>query len=158
MEEDFDTIDNAEHVNDGFSCTVGDNSFGSPSEMDFPFCDNDGTGLMGGHSSMGMTLADLTQTNHDTNPTYADNFGNTHDSCLEHDNSYDELAKIKQDLDDEIDVSDKELDELHNRADGIEREEHHEGNILKGVKICATRHGCSGATNCDYEYGAPVGR
>lgn len=26
-----------------------------------------------------------------------------------------------------------------------------------GRKICATRHGCTGATNCDHAYGAPDG-
>lgn len=32
------------------------------------------------------------------------------------------------------------------------------GNIeFSEVKICATRHGCSGATNCDYSMGSPVG-
>ena len=27
-----------------------------------------------------------------------------------------------------------------------------------GRKICATRHGCTGTTNCDSSYGAPIGR
>lgn len=27
-----------------------------------------------------------------------------------------------------------------------------------GRRICATRHGCTGATNCDSAYGTPIGR
>ena len=60
--------------------------------------------------------------------------------------------------DDEYEISDEELDDLINRAKGIEREDHHDGISIKSVKICATRHGCTGVTNCDYEMSGPVGR
>lgn len=57
---------------------------------------------------------------------------------------------------DPLAVPDDDLDDLRHRADGLERD----GKKIPfcGGKICATRHGCTGATNCDYSYGAPIGR
>lgn len=59
--------------------------------------------------------------------------------------------------DDQLNVTSDDIRGLKDRADGMERKEEAD-NTLKAFKICATRHGCTGATNCDYEYGAPIGR
>ena len=69
-----------------------------------------------------------------------------------------ELEKIKKDLDDELSISTEEINQLKKRADGVQRTEGHDELTFKGVKICATRHGCTGATNCDNSLGAPIGR
>ena len=50
------------------------------------------------------------------------------------------------------------INDLKNRAIGLERADRTQDAYLASYKYCPTRHGCSGATNCDYEYGAPVGR
>lgn len=59
---------------------------------------------------------------------------------------------------DTLGVSSKDIDDLERKAEGLERKKDEADNSLKPIKICATRHGCTGATNCDYSYGAPVGR
>lgn len=59
---------------------------------------------------------------------------------------------------DNLGVSSKDIDDLERKAEGLERKKDEVDNSLKPLKICATRHGCTGATNCDYSYGAPVGR
>lgn len=69
-----------------------------------------------------------------------------------------DLEKIKKELDDELSVNIEEINQLRKRADGVQRTECHNELSFKGIKICATRHGCTGATNCDNELGAPVGR
>ena len=71
---------------------------------------------------------------------------------------FEDLEKIKQELDDELSVSSHDIDYLKDKAEGIERAENCDEISFKGVKICATRHGCTGATNCDYSLGAPIGR
>lgn len=58
---------------------------------------------------------------------------------------------------DNLDISLDDINHLKERADGVERKIEIE-NTFKGIKICATRHGCTGATNCDYSLGAPIGR
>lgn len=58
---------------------------------------------------------------------------------------------------DNLDISSDDINHLKERAEGIERKDEID-NTLKGIKICATRHGCTGATNCDYSLGAPIGR
>ena len=60
--------------------------------------------------------------------------------------------------DDNLEVTSNDINILKERADGIERSEDGNEISFKGIKICATRHGCTGATNCDYDLGAPVGR
>lgn len=72
--------------------------------------------------------------------------------------SFDDLEKIKQELDDELSVSSHDINYLKEKAKGIERAETGDEISFKGIKICATRHGCTGATNCDYSLGAPIGR
>lgn len=57
---------------------------------------------------------------------------------------------------DPLDVSSEDLDELEERADGLERTEER-GEISFGRKNCATRHGCTGATNCNYDYASYPG-
>lgn len=55
-------------------------------------------------------------------------------------------------------ISATQINDLKNRAFGLERADSTQDAYLASYKFCPTRHGCSGATNCDYEYGAPVGR
>lgn len=52
---------------------------------------------------------------------------------------------------DDLNIPDDDIDGLKEKADGVERSDGEEISF-KG-KICATRHGCQGATNCDYAYG-----
>ena len=64
----------------------------------------------------------------------------------------------EQTASDNLAVPSDDIEHLRERAEGIERNNDEVDNTLKGIKICATRHGCTGATNCDYSYGAPIGR
>lgn len=50
---------------------------------------------------------------------------------------------------DSLEVSNEDFDYLQDRAEGIERCEHR-SEISFGKKMCPTRHGCQGATDCDY--------
>lgn len=59
--------------------------------------------------------------------------------------------------DDNLNTSSDDVYHLKERAAGVERKEGMDTSF-KGIKICATRHGCTGATNCDYSLGAPIGR
>lgn len=48
----------------------------------------------------------------------------------------------------------KQFEELQQRAEDVEREESGDVEDAKnGRKLCATRHGCQGATDCNYAYG-----
>lgn len=51
---------------------------------------------------------------------------------------------------------DKELEELEDRVDGLDREKDITNSSAKS-KLCATRHGCQGATNCNYDYASYPG-
>lgn len=64
---------------------------------------------------------------------------------------------IDASAEDNLYISSDDINHLKERAEGVERKDEID-NTLKGIKICATRHGCTGATNCDYSYGAPIGR
>lgn len=55
-------------------------------------------------------------------------------------------------------INTNQINNLKTRALGLERADRTQDAYLASYKFCPTRHGCSGATNCDYEYGAPVGR
>ena len=52
---------------------------------------------------------------------------------------------------DGLDVSDHDLDSLQNQANGIEHSNNGHNVSFMG-KMCPTRHGCTGATNCNYAY------
>lgn len=52
----------------------------------------------------------------------------------------------------ELSVSMKDITDLRERATGIKRADTNVVTSL-GRKMCPTRHGCQGATNCDYSYG-----
>lgn len=81
------------------------------------------------------------------------------------DDDDDDLSDIEDDnMDDDaavLSVSDEAINDLLAKASDVERPQ---GGFTShmisfgGAKLCATRHGCTGATNCDYAYGAPVGR
>lgn len=52
----------------------------------------------------------------------------------------------------------KKFEELQKRAENIEREggDNREDSSI-GKRLCATRHGCQGATDCNYSYGSYPG-
>lgn len=54
-----------------------------------------------------------------------------------------------------LDISQNDMDSLNERAEGIDRDDS-DNDEIKGYsrKVCPTRHGCSGATSCDYSYGS----
>lgn len=52
-----------------------------------------------------------------------------------------------------LDISDGKIEALEERAKGMERSEH-KGEVSFGSKCCPTRHGCQGATDCNYSYGS----
>ena len=54
---------------------------------------------------------------------------------------------------DDLNVSDAKLEALEERTQDIERGTHKK-EISFGRKCCPTRHGCQGATDCDYSYGS----
>ena len=78
------------------------------------------------------------------------------------DNDLDDDDLDDDDLDDDNDLDDDDLDTdlvaLSNRVKNegvLPRQNNSSRNISFGRKWCPTRHGCTGATNCDHAYGAP---
>ena len=55
--------------------------------------------------------------------------------------------------DDELTVSEKDMNSLEDKASQIERNDSDKSQISFGRKMCPTRHGCQGATECNYSYG-----
>lgn len=55
-----------------------------------------------------------------------------------------------------LNVSDAELNALVEKAKGIERAEP-VTILVNARKMCPTRHGCQGATDCNYSYGSYPG-
>lgn len=67
----------------------------------------------------------------------------------------------ESDSDDGLFLSESAVSDLLLKTFGIERPPggfSSHSITFSGRKICATRHGCKGATNCDYAYGAPIGQ
>jgi len=52
----------------------------------------------------------------------------------------------------------KQFEELQQRAEAVEHKDNgdREDSAI-GKKLCATRHGCQGATDCNYSYGSYPG-
>lgn len=55
--------------------------------------------------------------------------------------------------DDSLILNQQDVEMLGEKAEGVERADAIDGDFDCSYKLCATRHGCSGATNCDYSYG-----
>lgn len=51
----------------------------------------------------------------------------------------------------------KQFEDLQQRAEDVEREGNDDVENAKNQKLCATRHGCQGATDCNYSYGSYPG-
>jgi hypothetical protein len=68
------------------------------------------------------------------------------------------FTELSVNNDDNLDVSSEDIDKLEEKANGLSRKGNEANDTIKCIKICATRHGCTGATNCDYSLGAPIGR
>lgn len=98
---------------------------------------------------------DYMEAHNGTPPSFVD--------CLEHfehsdicQNAASSIANyviLRLDPEDPNNVTDKEIEDLENKAEGIEREKHHDQEIHEYRKVCPTRHGCQGATDCNYSYG-----
>lgn len=71
-------------------------------------------------------------------------------------NGEDEGIDLIQSFDsyDELSISEDDLNSLEERASDIDRSEVNESQISFGRKMCPTRGGCQGATDCDYSYGS----
>ena len=59
--------------------------------------------------------------------------------------------------DDSLSVSEDDLQSLEDKAAGIDRSEADKSQISFGRKMCPTRGGCQGATDCNYSYGSYPG-
>ena len=59
--------------------------------------------------------------------------------------------------DDALAVSEEDIKNLEDKASEINRNEAEQSQISFGRKMCPTRHGCQGATDCDYSYGSYPG-
>lgn len=57
---------------------------------------------------------------------------------------------------DHLSVSQEDVTTLEEKAQGVEREPDYKTSF-KGIKMCPTRHGCQGATDCNYSYGSYPG-
>ncbi len=66
------------------------------------------------------------------------------------------LQSMEAMTDDHLGVSDSDVSSLQNRANGIERTKNRHNQPFLG-KMCPTRHGCTGATNCNYDYASYPG-
>lgn len=65
-----------------------------------------------------------------------------------------ELASLQSTesiTDDHLSVPDSDVSSLQEQANGIERTKNRHDLPFLG-KMCPTRHGCTGATNCNYDY------
>lgn len=60
-----------------------------------------------------------------------------------------DIPDVDLDLDLDLDIPETELDLSDNNSNTQESYEHN-GNISFGRKMCPSRHGCQGATDCDY--------
>ena len=73
-------------------------------------------------------------------------------TATEHEQGY-WLEKLKWAKAHALDMSEGDVDALHERVDGLKREEQDDDRIKGYSKVCPTRHGCSGASSCDCSYG-----
>lgn len=60
---------------------------------------------------------------------------------------------INTPITDSLEIPQEDIEKLQERVEGVERSEH-KGEISFGKKMCPSRHGCQGATDCDYSYGS----
>lgn len=59
--------------------------------------------------------------------------------------------------DDTLSISEDDLQSLEDKAAGIDRSEADKSQVSFCRKMCPTRHGCQGATDCNYSYGGYPG-
>lgn len=58
---------------------------------------------------------------------------------------------------DDITIIDDDIDGLTIKIDDIVPDDDDDDSIILGTKMCPTRHGCTGATNCNYDYASYPG-
>ena len=76
------------------------------------------------------------------------------DNTSDHNELENSPCDMEEDFtDDGLDVSEDELSTLERKASDLDRSEADKSHISFGRKMCPTRHGCQGATDCDYSYG-----
>lgn len=67
-----------------------------------------------------------------------------------------ETVDVTETVATELGISDQDVDEVLNKS-VVQEEQNNEDNTndetTLGRKCCPTRHGCQGATDCDYAYG-----
>jgi hypothetical protein len=99
----------------------------------------------------GVAFAHEYMAAHDGNPpSFSD--------CLEHFEQSDicqsaaSPINLRPESGHDLDVPEKKIEDLTDKADGIERDGDHD-KVHEYRKVCPTRHGCQGATDCNYSYG-----
>lgn len=99
----------------------------------------------------GVAFAHEYMSSHDGNPpSFSD--------CLEHFEQSDicqnasSPINLRPESDPGLDVTEKKIEDLTEKANGIERDGDHD-KVHEYRKVCPTRHGCQGATDCNYSYG-----
>lgn len=99
----------------------------------------------------GVAFAHEYMAAHDGNPpSFSD--------CLEHFEQSDicqsaaSPINLRPESGQDLDVSEKKIEDLTDKANGIERDGDHD-KVHEYRKVCPTRHGCQGATDCNYSYG-----
>lgn len=92
---------------------------------------------------------DYMEAHNGTPPSFSD--------CLEHFEQSDicknaaSLVNLRPETtNDGLDVSNRDIENLSDKAHDIERDS--ERGKIHQIMMCPTRHGCKGATNCDYSY------
>ena len=84
----------------------------------------------------------------------------TFNECLTHFNEIEGIDEVgdkpmitlrQEDDPSHLSVTREDVNHLEEKAQGIEREV--KSDTLKDFYLCATRHGCQGATDCNYSYG-----
>lgn len=143
LEQDFESLEMPEVTSCEIPSPMTDSYSHTMEEIDKPSGKND---LFDTHLEISMEES--------VNPLNPNDIRSDNKSEI----GFDDLEKIKKELDDELSISSQDIDHLKEKAHGIERSKDRNEISFKGIKICATRHGCTGATNCDYDLGAPVGR
>ncbi len=102
----------------------------------------------------------------DMDDDFEDDMDDDMDDDFEDDMDDDTDDDFKDDTDDDLEDDadggeediDSDLEELNSRIRNekiADSEKRTSQNISFGRKWCPTRHGCTGATNCDHAYGGP---
>lgn len=113
---------------------IGDNSgILTPQQLDSPHFSGEAETILGAHASS-------------ANLAHGEDVSNEY---VQHEN-------IDAASNGQLEVSNSDIKSIQEQANGIERAENNK-EISFGKKLCATRGGCQGATDCNYSYGSYPG-